>query len=172
MAPVAATLLMQMTSEDAFWTLVAICHHYVPGYYSMGLDQVKMDASILDGLIKHMLPEIYKQFMSCDDSNQQVDALLCCTEWFMSFFTRALPWSCVLRIWDMFLFEGVKVLFRSALAILQLTFGSREVRSRYTGFYDITKMLRTLPISITHEDILIPQLLSIKLTSADLTKEH
>ena len=26
-------------------------------------DQVKMDASILDGLIKHMLPEIYKQFM-------------------------------------------------------------------------------------------------------------
>lgn len=65
----------------------------MPGYYSMGLvscvasvamgliwllggiqcywvlvfahlqDQVKMDASILDGLIKHMLPEIYKQFM-------------------------------------------------------------------------------------------------------------
>lgn len=88
MAPVTATLLMQMTSEDAFWTLVAICQNFVPGYYSMGLDQVKLDAAILDGLIKRMLPEIHKQFTSCDDSYQQVDALLYCTEWFMSFFTR------------------------------------------------------------------------------------
>lgn len=52
---------------------------------------------------------------------------------------------------------GVKVLFRTALAILQLTFGSKEVRKQCTGFYDITKMLRNLPISITHEDVLIPQ---------------
>ncbi|XP_065890484.1 TBC1 domain family member 10A-like [Dysidea avara] len=172
MAPVTATLLMQMTPEDSFWCLVAICQYYVPGYYNMGLHQVKVDAAILDGLIIHMLPHIHKHFTSCDDTSQTVDALLYCTEWFMSFFTRALPWSCVLRIWDMFLFEGVKVLFRTALAILQLVFGNSNQRIGCTGFYDITKKLRNLPINITHEDVLIPQLLSFKLTSADLTKEH
>ena len=37
---------------------------------------------------------------------------------FFKFF-RTLPWSSVLRIWDMFLCEGVKVLFRVALVLIK-----------------------------------------------------
>ena len=32
-APLAALLLMNMPSEQAFWCLVSICDRYIPGYY-------------------------------------------------------------------------------------------------------------------------------------------
>ena len=44
--------------------------------------------------------------------------------------SRTLPWSCVLRIWDMFLCEGSPVKFRVALALLKLSFGKRKQREQ------------------------------------------
>ena len=40
----------------------------------------------------------------------------------MSIYSRTLPWPTVLRIWDMFFFEGVKVIFKVALSLLNLAF--------------------------------------------------
>lgn len=39
-------------------------------------------------------------------SQQKIDPLLYMTEWFMCAFSRTLPWSSVLRVWDMFFCEG------------------------------------------------------------------
>lgn len=39
-------------------------------------------------------------------SRQKIDPLLYMTEWFMCAFARTLPWSSVLRVWDMFFCEG------------------------------------------------------------------
>ncbi len=36
----------------------------------------------------------------------KIDPILYMTEWFMCIFSRTLPWSCVLRVWDMFFCEG------------------------------------------------------------------
>jgi len=36
-----------------------------------------------------------------------MEPILYMTEWFMCVFTRTLPWGCVLRVWDMFLCEGL-----------------------------------------------------------------
>ena len=36
----------------------------------------------------------------------KIDPILYMTEWFMCVFSRTLPWSCVLRVWDMFFCEG------------------------------------------------------------------
>lgn len=44
--------------------------------------------------------------------------------------SRTLPWSCVLRIWDMFLCEGSPIKFRVALALLKLSFGKRKQREQ------------------------------------------
>lgn len=38
-----------------------------------------------------------------------VEPILYMTEWFMCCFIRSLPWQTVLRIFDIFLAEGVKV---------------------------------------------------------------
>lgn len=51
----------------------------------------------------------------------------------MSIFSRSLPWRSVLRVWDMFFFEGVKVLFKVALAIMSLSFSKPKQREECPG---------------------------------------
>ena len=70
---------------------------------------------------------------------------------------RSLPWGAVLRVWDMFFFEGVKVLFKVALAVLNLTFGSSKAQKQIPGFFELTRALRNLAIDVTHEDVLVPE---------------
>ena len=68
-----------------------------------------------------------------NEVNKGLDPVLYCTEWFMSMFSRTLPWPTVLRIWDMFFFEGVKVLFKVALAVLSLAFQRQKDRQDCPG---------------------------------------
>ena len=57
----------------------------------------------------------------------------------------------------MFFFEGPKVLFKVALALLHLSFSSPKDQKQITGFFELTRSLRSLPIDVTHESILIPE---------------
>jgi hypothetical protein len=166
MAPVAATLLLNMPAEDAFWCLVQICHRYLPNYYSKGLRGIQVDAKVLDSLVAKTLPDVSKHLQA-----HKVESLLFCVEWFMSVFSRTLPWSCVLRIWDIFLFEGVKVLFRASLAVLKLTLGSKKQRQDHEGFYDINQRFRHLTAKETREDILIPTMFDFNVTTKEMEKE-
>ncbi len=40
--------------------------------------------------------------------------------WFMTLFSYNLPFPCVTRIWDLFIWQGPIMLLRSALAILKI----------------------------------------------------
>jgi len=42
------------------------------------------------------------------------------TEWFLCIFCRSLPIETAFRIWDMFFYDGPKVMFRTALSIMKL----------------------------------------------------
>lgn len=57
----------------------------------------------------------------------------------------------------MFFVEGPKVLFKVALAAIQLTFGDPKLQKDITGFFELTRKLRDLPIECTHESILVPE---------------
>ncbi|XP_067163132.1 TBC1 domain family member 10A isoform X2 [Apteryx mantelli] len=100
-APIAAVLLMHMPAEQAFWCLVQICEKYLPGYYSEKLEAIQLDGQILFSLLHKVSPVAYKHL-----SKQKIDPILYMTEWFMCAFSRTLPWSSVLRVWDMFFCEG------------------------------------------------------------------
>ena len=62
----------------------------------------------------------------------------------MSMYSRTLPWPTVLRIWDMFFFEGVKVLFKVALTVLSLTFQKQKDRDDCPGLDMIMLLLLLL----------------------------
>ncbi len=79
------------------------------------------------------LPQSKLPPTSPNEVNKGLDPVLYCTEWFMSMFSRTLPWPTVLRIWDMFFFEGVKVLFKVALAVLSLAFQRQKDRQDCPG---------------------------------------
>lgn len=66
-------------------------------------------------------------------SNQSVSTerlppiTLCMTAWFMSCYIGTLPIETVLRVWDVFFYEGSKTLFRVAMAVFKQ--GEQEIRA-------------------------------------------
>lgn len=80
------------------------------------------------------------------------------TEWFLCGYTRTLPWASVLRVWDTFLCEGVKILFRVGLVLLKYTLGRSEVLKQCPNMYDTLPVLKNLPNYVTHETFLVVQM--------------
>lgn len=166
MAPVTAVLLMHMTTEDAFWCLVSLLENYVKGYYGLKLEAVRLESEIFGGLLSTVLPSISKHMKL-----HSIDPLMYMTEWFMCLFARNLPFASVLRIWDMFFCEGVKVLHRTALTILKISL-TPEVLKTCEGIFETNNKLRNLPPELINEDTLIPAILALELTTKQIEKEH
>lgn len=83
---------------------MSICDKYIPGYYSPGMEAIQLDGDILLGLLKRVSPGAHRHL-----AKQDIEPILFMTEWFLCAFARSLPWPTVLRVWDMFMCEGVKV---------------------------------------------------------------
>ncbi|ELU13647.1 hypothetical protein CAPTEDRAFT_73725, partial [Capitella teleta] len=166
-APIAAVLLMHMPAEQAFWCLVSICEKYLPGYYSQGLEAVQTDGDVLFGLLKRASPITYKHL-----KKQRIEPILYMTEWFMCVFTRTLPWASVLRVWDMFFCEGVKVMFRIALVIFRSIMGRPEQLADCQGLYETMEKIRHIPPEYLEEEYLIRECARLPTTERDMEKEH
>uniref|UniRef100_A0A8D0LCD0 TBC1 domain family member 10A n=1 Tax=Sphenodon punctatus TaxID=8508 RepID=A0A8D0LCD0_SPHPU len=166
-APIAAVLLMHMPAEQEFWCLVQICEKYLPGYYSEKLEAIQLDGEILFSLLRRVSPVAYKHL-----SRQKIDPILYMTEWFMCAFSRTLPWSSVLRVWDMFLCEGVKIVFRVGLVLLKHTLGSSEKLKSCQGQYETMERLRALEPKILRETFLVQEIIELPVTERHIEREH
>ncbi|KAJ3076946.1 hypothetical protein HDU98_010221 [Podochytrium sp. JEL0797] len=119
-------LLMHIIEpEHVFWCLVTLLNGPAKGFYESELKQVRMDARAFDVVLKGLDSRLARHLES-----NQIDALMYIPQWFLTLFTTSLPWSSVLRVWDMFIFEGPKTLFRIGLAILISS--KRKTRLRHT----------------------------------------
>ncbi|XP_053550398.1 TBC1 domain family member 10B [Bombina bombina] len=165
-APVAAVLLMHMPAEQAFWCLVQICDRYLPGYYSAGLEAIQLDGEIFFALLRRVCPMAYRHLKKF-----KIDPILYMTEWFMCIFSRTLPWASVLRVWDMFFCEGVKIVFRVGLVLLRHTLGSVDKLRSCQGMYETMEKLRSLPVHCMQEDVLVPEVTSLPVTDTLIERE-
>ncbi|KAF5894740.1 TBC1 domain family member 10B [Clarias magur] len=165
-APVAAVLLMHMPAEQAFWCLVQICEKYLPGYYSAGLEAIQLDGEIFFSLLRRVCPMAYRHLKKF-----KIDPILYMTEWFMCIFSRTLPWSCVLRVWDMFFCEGVKIVFRVGLVLLKQMLGSVDKLRELQGMYETMERLRNISPDSIKEDILVHEVTVVPVTEALIERE-
>ncbi|XP_069591331.1 TBC1 domain family member 10B [Ranitomeya imitator] len=165
-APVAAVLLMHMPAEQAFWCLVQICDKYLPGYYSAGLEAIQLDGEIFFALLRRVCPMAYRHLKKF-----KIDPILYMTEWFMCIFSRTLPWVSVLRVWDMFFCEGVKIIFRVGLVLLRHTLGSVDKLRSCQGMYETMEKLRSLPVYCMQEEVLLPEVSSLPVTDSLIERE-
>ncbi|XP_074023666.1 TBC1 domain family member 10B-like, partial [Numenius arquata] len=165
-APVAAVLLMHMPAEQAFWCLVQICDKYLPGYYSAGLEAVQLDGEVFGALARRAAPVAHRHLRRV-----RLEPLLFLPEWFMCIFARSLPWAHVLRVWDMFFCEGVKVLFRVGVVLLRQALGTPEKVRGCPGMYETMERLRSVPPPGMGEDTLVQQVTSVPVTEALLERE-
>ncbi|CAF0741810.1 unnamed protein product [Rotaria sordida] len=110
---IVAVALLLLEPEDAFWLLIAITECHLNNYYDTSLIGAQVDQFVLKDLLKQKAPDIYQHF-----EINEVEITSLTLNWFMAIFIDSVPFETLLRIWDCFLLEGAKVLFRFALAIL------------------------------------------------------
>ncbi|KAG6728489.1 hypothetical protein I3842_02G175500 [Carya illinoinensis] len=133
----AGLLLLLMPEENAFWTLLALIDDYFDGYYSEEMIESQVDQLVFEELVRERFPKLVNHL-----DYQGVQVAWVTGPWFLSIFMNMLPWESVLRIWDVLLFEGNRVmLFRTALALMEL-YGPSLVATKDAG--DAVTLLQSL----------------------------
>ncbi|XP_075087125.1 uncharacterized protein LOC107761523 isoform X2 [Nicotiana tabacum] len=124
----AGILLLMMPEENAFWALVGIIDEYFDGCYSQEMIESQVDQLVFEELVRERFPKLVNHL---DYLGMQVAWIS--GPWFLSIFVNVLPWESVLRVWDVLLFEGNRVmLFRTALALMEL-YGPAVVTTKDAG---------------------------------------
>ncbi|KAM5289127.1 small G protein signaling modulator 3 isoform 2-T2 [Ctenodactylus gundi] len=113
---VAACLLLFLEEEDTFWMMCAIIEDLLPAsYFSTTLLGVHTDQRVLRHLIVQYLPRLDKLLQEHD-----IELSLITLHWFLTAFASVVNIKLLLRIWDLFFYEGSLVLFQTTLGMLRL----------------------------------------------------
>jgi hypothetical protein len=115
---VAATLLLYMSEEEAFWLLCRICEEIIPEHYTKGLQLMGslVEQSIFTELVVLYFPTVKDHL---EEIGTPVDMLT--LPWFMTFFIGYIPWKAALRVLDLVFIFGPDILFLIGLAVLEHT---------------------------------------------------
>ena len=165
-APIGALLLMYMPAQEAFWCLENICDHILKGYYSEGMAAIQADGEVLFSLLKVFNIDIYNHLR-----NQDIQPIFFMQTWFQCAYIRTFPMATVLRIWDMFMCEGISVLFKVALVILKFTL-TKTCRQNSDEDIDTLSALQNIPNHITNEHFLVKNVITIDITDEFIKKER
>ncbi|XP_058771057.1 GTPase-activating protein gyp3-like isoform X1 [Vicia villosa] len=166
----AGLLLLLMPEENAFWTFVGIIDDYFEGYYTEEMIESQVDQLVFEELMRERFPKL-GSYLSCLLSSiflitvsesawisffysinvfgavnhldyLGVQVAWVSGPWFLSIFVNMIPWESVIRVWDVLLFEGNRVmLFRTALALMEL-YGPALVTTKDAG--DAITLLQSL----------------------------
>ncbi|KNE73069.1 hypothetical protein AMAG_17334 [Allomyces macrogynus ATCC 38327] len=110
-------LLLFMSEEEAFWTLVVITENLLPaGMYTKTLSGTITEMKVFKDIVKDKCKPILTKVK--EGGIVELDMLT--SPWFLTLYINVLPNECVLRLWDTFFYEGSKILYRIALAVLKL----------------------------------------------------
>ncbi|TFK21482.1 TBC-domain-containing protein [Coprinopsis marcescibilis] len=108
-------LLVHADEEEAFWMLAAIVERILPeDFFSPSLLPSRACPFVLLDYVQQYLPKLHAHLTELG-----IDLGAICFSWFLSLFTDCLPVETLFRVWDVFLVDGLDVLFRIALAILR-----------------------------------------------------
>ncbi|XP_074809790.1 TBC1 domain family member 2A isoform X2 [Natator depressus] len=111
----AIALLVLEEEESAFWCLVHIVENLMPAdYYSDTLIASQVDQRVFKDFLSEKLPRLTAHF-----EHHRIDVSLITFNWFLVAFVDSLVSDILFRVWDAFLYEGTKVIFRYALAIFK-----------------------------------------------------
>ncbi|XP_027448074.1 small G protein signaling modulator 3 isoform X3 [Callorhinus ursinus] len=120
---VAACLLLFLEEEDAFWMMCAIIEDLLPAsYFSTTLLGVQTDQRVLRHLIVQYLPRLDKLLQEHD-----IELSLITLHWFLTAFASVVHIKLLLRLWDLFFYEGSLVLFQTTLGMLRLKIADAEL---------------------------------------------
>ncbi|KAI0641277.1 RabGAP/TBC [Trametes meyenii] len=166
LALIAGQLLLQSPEEDAFWTFISLMDSHLRPYFSNGV-QLEVDASLFAKALESNDAAVAKKVFG----DMGIPSTGVCRVWFMAVFADSLPADYLLRVWDVFLFEGVTFLFRAGLAIFACC---RRLLLQSTSPDTVLDVLARPPLSVLppNPDAFVEQALSVKLKDDDVRKQR
>ncbi|XP_068178802.1 EVI5-like protein isoform X2 [Antennarius striatus] len=108
-------LLMQMPEEEAFCVFVRLMQDYrLRELFKPSMAELGLCIYQFEYLLQEQLPELNVHFRS-----QSFHTSMYASSWFLTLFLTFLPLPVATRIFDIFMYEGLEIIFRVGLAILQ-----------------------------------------------------
>ncbi|XP_045867678.1 USP6 N-terminal-like protein isoform X1 [Meles meles] len=118
MSQITALLLMYMNEEDAFWALVKLFSgpkHAMHGFFVQGFPKLLRFQEHHEKILNKFLSKL-KQHLD----SQEIYTSFYTMKWFFQCFLDRTPFTLNLRIWDIYIFEGERVLTAMSYTILKL----------------------------------------------------
>ncbi|XP_059622755.1 USP6 N-terminal-like protein [Phlebotomus argentipes] len=118
MSSVAGLLLMYMDEEEAFWALNVLFtddKYAMHGLFIEGFPKLTRFLSHHDRLLERFMPRLKRHL-----DKHHVDSVLYSLKWFFVVFVERVPFSLALRVWDVYLLEGERVMTAMAYTILKM----------------------------------------------------
>uniref|UniRef100_A0A8B9PTQ1 Small G protein signaling modulator 3 n=1 Tax=Apteryx owenii TaxID=8824 RepID=A0A8B9PTQ1_APTOW len=161
---VAASLLLFLEEEDAFWMMCAIIEELVPAsYFSTTLMGVQTDQRVLRQLIVQYLPRLDKLLQEHD-----IELSLITLHWFLTSFASVVHIKLLLRIWDLFFYQGSLVLFQLTLGMLSMK-EDELIQSENSA--SIFNTLSDIPSQIEDADVLLREAMRVAGSLTDVAVE-
>ncbi|XP_055519910.1 EVI5-like protein isoform X4 [Leucoraja erinacea] len=108
-------LLMQMPEEEAFCVFVRLMQEYrLRELFKPSMAELGLCIYQFEYLIQDQLPELNVHFRS-----QSFHTSMYASSWFLTIFLTTFSLPLATRIFDIFMYEGLEVVFRIGMAILQ-----------------------------------------------------
>ncbi|KAH7852471.1 hypothetical protein Vadar_025168 [Vaccinium darrowii] len=156
---VAGLLLLYMSEEDALWLLVALLkgavHAPMEGLYLVVVPLVQQYLFQFESLVREHLPKVGEHF-----TQEMINPSMYASQWFITVFSYSFPFHLALRIWDVFLHEGVKIVFKVGLAPLKYC----QDELVKLPFEKLIHALRNFPEDAMNPNTLLPMAYPIKVS--------
>ena len=113
---IVALFLTYMDEESSFFLLDSLLKNYnLEGFFLPNFPKLKGTFYVFLNLLKKYMPKVYTLF-----KKEGLVPSMYATEWFVCVFSRNLQFNSLVRVFDVFLLEGYKIVYRIALAFIKI----------------------------------------------------
>ena len=145
---IAAMFLTYLPEEESFWQFVAVMNKEpccLRDLYGVGMIGSQKVLYIAEKLSLKFLPKLSKHF-----SKESIHISMFATQWLITIYTSNFSFDLVTRVWDVFLFDGWKIVYRVFLALLEYA----TPHLLKLNFEEVLFYLKSLPRNIDGEAIM------------------